>query len=70
MATAYTEPPKFTVVNLIAEGDFVTAVGNITLKDEDGQEDHYSYCDVWRFRGGKMVGLMAFVIKSGVQGGT
>jgi ketosteroid isomerase-like protein len=35
MATAYVEPPKFRVANLIAEGDFVTALGDITIKDED-----------------------------------
>jgi uncharacterized protein len=60
MAETYIEPPKFTVANLIAEGDFVTAVGDITLAA------HYSYCDVWRFRGDKMVELRAFVIKTEV----
>jgi len=60
----FIEPPKFTVTNLIAEGDFVTALGDITLKDEDGKAVHHSYCDVWRFRGGKIVELRAFVIKT------
>ena len=64
LATAYIEPPKFTVANLIAEGDFVTALGDITMKDEDGKAAHYSYCDIWRFRGGKIVELRAFVIKT------
>ena len=64
MAAAYIEPPKFTVTNLIAEGDFVTALGDITLKDEDGKAVHYSYCDVWRFRGDKIVELRAFFIKT------
>lgn len=64
MAKAYIEPPKFTVENLIAEGDFLTAVGEIILKDEDGKETDYSYCDVWRFRGGKIVELRGFVIKA------
>ena len=64
MAETYIEPPKFTVANLIAEGDFVTAIGDITLKDENGKADHYSYCDIWRFRDGKMVELRAFVIKT------
>ena len=59
MAKVYTEPPKFHVANLIAEGDFVTAIGDITLDGVD-----YSYCDVWRFRDGKMAELKAFVIKS------
>jgi ketosteroid isomerase-like protein len=64
MATAYIEPPKFMVINLIAEGDFVTALGEIRMKDEEGKEILYSYCDVWRFRGGKIVELRAFVIKT------
>ena len=67
MSTTYIEPPKFIVANLIAEGDFLTALGDITLKDEDGKAVHYSYCDVWRFRGGKIVELRAFVIKTGVK---
>lgn len=69
MATTYIEPPKFMVENLIAEGDFVTALGTITMKDEDGKEAHYSYCDVWRFRDAKIIELRAFVIKSAIQGG-
>jgi uncharacterized protein (TIGR02246 family) len=67
MAETYIEPPKFTVANLIAEGDFVTALGDITLKDAAGKAAHYSYCDVWRFRDDKMVELRAFVIKTEVK---
>lgn len=62
MAKAYLEPPKFMVEHLIAEGEFVTALGKISMKDEAGKMVHYSYCDVWRFRDGKMAGLKAFVI--------
>lgn len=64
IAETYTEPSKFTVENLIAEGDFVTLLGNIILKDEDGKDAHYAACDVWRFREGKMAELKAFVIKT------
>jgi uncharacterized protein len=64
MATAYIETPEFTVAHLIAEGDFLTAVGDITTKDGNGQSANYSYCDVWRFRDGKIVELKAFVIKT------
>ena len=67
MATEYVEPPLNIVANLIAEGDFVTAVGDLTIKGKDGKAAHYSYCDVWRFRGGKMVELRAFVIKPEVK---
>ena len=59
MAEVYKEPPKFNVANLIAEGDYVTALGEITMGSVD-----YSYCDVWRFRDGKMAELKAFVIKT------
>jgi ketosteroid isomerase-like protein len=64
MAATYAEPPRFTVANLIAEGDFVTAIGHITMQDEDGKAAPYAYCDVWRFRDGKIVELKGFVIKS------
>lgn len=58
MAEAYLEPPKFKVEYMIAEGDFVTALGTISMKNID-----YSYCDVWRFHNGKMIDLVAFVIE-------
>ncbi|NEQ23859.1 MAG: nuclear transport factor 2 family protein [Microcoleus sp. SIO2G3] len=64
MTTTYTEPPKNRVATLIAEGDFVTAIGDITVKDEDGQEIHSSYCDVWRLRDSKFAELRAFVIET------
>lgn len=63
MKAAYTEPPKFDVENLIAEGDFVTAIGKISLKNGNGKMIDYAYCDVWRFRDGKMAELKAFVIE-------
>ena len=64
MKTAYQQPPDFMVENLIEEGDFVTAVGKIRMKDEDGNTTLYSYCDVWTFRNGKMAELKAFVIET------
>jgi len=64
MAKTYLEPPKFVVENLIAENDFVTAIGKISLKDENEETANYLYCDVWRFRDGKMAELKAFVIKT------
>lgn len=64
MAAAYQEPPKFMVEDLIAEGEFVTAIGKISMKDENGKMIDYSYCDIWRFYDGKMSELRAFVIKT------
>jgi uncharacterized protein (TIGR02246 family) len=69
MAAEYQEPPKFEVHHLIAENDFVAALGEITLKDEAGKAARHAYCDVWRFRDGRMAGLQAFVIEAGPEGG-
>ncbi len=63
LAEIYLEPPRFEVAHLIAEGDWVTALGTITLKDGDGKDVDHAYCDVWRFRDGRMVQLKAFVIE-------
>lgn len=64
MAKAYEEPPRFIVENIIAEGEFVTAIGSITMKNEQGKVIDYSYCDIWRFRDGRMAELKAFVIET------
>lgn len=63
MAETYLDPPRLNVSELIAEGNFVTAVGEIQLKDKDGNWTSYWYCDIWRFEGGKMAALRGFVIK-------
>jgi ketosteroid isomerase-like protein len=72
MKEAYLEPPVFEVINLIGEGDFVTAIGTISLKDAEGNTTHSSYCDVWRFQNGKMAALCAFVVEASgeIDGGT
>jgi uncharacterized protein len=64
MASMDIEPPKFTVENIIAEGDFVTAHGDMTMKDKDGKTAPYAYCDLYRFRDGKIAELSSFVIKT------
>ena len=63
MTAEYIEPPVNNVTDLIAEGDFLTAIGEIKVKNKDGKTDVFSYCDVWRFRDGKMAELRAFVIE-------
>lgn len=63
MAEAYKEPPVFRVHQMIAEGQFLAAIGVITLKGSDGQEAEHAYCDVWRFEGGLMAELNAYVVE-------
>ncbi len=62
MKTEYVEPPKFTVTDLIAEGDLVVALGQIETRDSEGAINLSFYSDVWRFRNGKMIELRAFVV--------
>ena len=59
----YVEPPRFVTTQMIAEGDFLTALGDISLKGKDGRDVDYDYCDVWRFRAGKLAELRAFVVE-------
>jgi len=65
MRTAYLQPPTFSLHTLIAEGEHVVALGDIAGTGEDGAPVPNAYCDVWRFRDGKMTELRAFVIPVG-----
>jgi ketosteroid isomerase-like protein len=63
LATAY-EESIFEIERYIEDGENLVAMGWGKLKGEDGQIVHYSVCDVWKFRAGKMAELKAFVIKT------
>lgn len=69
MKNAYRGPPRFNVHRMISEGDFLTALGEITVKDEQGDETRFAYCDVWRIRDGKLAELHAFVVEAGLESG-
>ena len=64
MQETYKEPPSFKVDRMIAEGDSLAALGEITLMDQSGKATRNAYCDVWRFRDGKLAELRAFVVES------
>lgn len=61
------EPPKFTVDEVIAEGDSVVAYGDMTM-EEDGETVPYSYADVYRFREDQIIRLQSFVVKHKTEG--
>lgn len=63
MMENYRIPPKFNIHQMIAEGEFVVAIGDITLQDVEGQENHYSYSDVWRFEDSFLAELNAYVVE-------
>ena len=64
MAMEYVVPPQVSVENLIAEGDFLIAQGELRMTDQEGNETPYSYCDLWRFADDKIVELKAFVVET------
>ncbi len=64
LASMNTEPPKFTASKVIAEGDFVAAHGDMTMKDKDGKLIPFSYCDIYRFQNDKIVELRSFVVRT------
>lgn len=61
-------PPKFTVKNLFGEGDSAVCHGDMTMKEQDGSEGNYSYCDVYEFSGDKIAKMTSFVIKRKSEG--
>ncbi|MET0465548.1 MAG: nuclear transport factor 2 family protein [Chitinophagaceae bacterium] len=67
MAATYIEPPIVMVDQLISEGDFLTVIGEITMKNADGIPVRYWYSDTWRFENGKMAELKAFVIPESTE---
>jgi uncharacterized protein (TIGR02246 family) len=70
MASMGGEPPTITVQNVIAEGDFATSHGEMTMKDKDGKTGSYAFCDIYRFRGDKIIELKAFLLQTAPQAQT
>ncbi|PWK78230.1 ketosteroid isomerase-like protein [Mucilaginibacter oryzae] len=63
LANAYDES-TFQINRYVESGDDLVAIGSIQLKDDRGKIVNYAFCDVWKFRDGKMAELNAFVIKN------
>lgn len=56
------EAPKFTVDGIFGDADHVACHGQMTMKDQEGKEGKYSYCDVYTFKGDKVSELRSFVV--------
>ncbi|KYG64814.1 ketosteroid isomerase [Bdellovibrio bacteriovorus] len=63
MKKTYSSPPDFNAASWIIQGDVLAVEGDITIKDTNGKSVHSKYCDVWRFRGGKMAELNAYAVE-------
>lgn len=64
MAKENPDPPDFSVDSIFGEGEFVAAHGPMTMKDKDGKFGSYRYCDIYRFRDGKIVDQTSYVVKT------
>jgi uncharacterized protein (TIGR02246 family) len=62
LTETYVTPPKNDVTDMIADGDSLAVYGEITTTDAAGTVARAWYCDVWRFRDGKLAELRAFVV--------
>lgn len=63
MGSMMAEPPRVTPHQQIEEGNFVTEIGEMTLK-ENGKETPYWYSDNYRFAGDQIAELTSFVVKT------
>jgi ketosteroid isomerase-like protein len=57
------EPPKFTVDGIFGDEGHVACHGQMTMKNQEGKEGKYSYCDVYTFKGDKVTELRSFVVE-------
>jgi len=59
------QTPKITIRQVVVEGDSVVACGDMTMQEKKGGPPvPYTFCDVYRFAGDKVVELTAFVIRT------
>ena len=58
------EPPAFGVDAMAVDGDNVAAHGSMTMKDENGKEIAYRYCDFYRFKNGLVSELTSYIVKT------
>ena len=65
IASMNPQPPRFTIQQTVAEGDFVITRGDMTMQEKkNGPSIPYTFCDIYRFVGDKVAELTAFVIRT------
>jgi uncharacterized protein len=62
-------PPKINTTAIISEGDSAACYGDMTMK-EKGEDKSYSFCDIYRFSGDKIVELRSFAVPEKAAGET
>jgi uncharacterized protein len=65
MASMDLQPPQFIIHQTIAEGDSVVTRGDMVMQEKkNGPPIPYTFCDIYRFAGDKVAGLITFVIRT------
>lgn len=62
------EPPKFTVDKMVAEGNSVICLGDMTMTEPKEAAGSYSYVDAYTFDGDKITELRSYVVKHKTEG--
>ena len=57
------EPPVFSVDKMFLTSSSAVCCGDMTMKDPDGAEMSYSYCDIYEFTGDKVSEMLSYVIR-------
>ena len=61
---AGSDSPRFTVKNMIGDGEVVMSNGEMNMKGKDGETVPYAYCDIYQFQDGKIAKLLTFMNKT------
>jgi len=65
MASMDPQPPQLSIRQTVGEGDTVVVRGDMLMQNKkDGPSIPYTFCDIYRFSGDKVVELNAFVIRT------
>ena len=59
--------PVIKVDQIAADGDYVFCCGSLKMKDKEGRQAPFDYCDVYRFQGDRIAELKAFLVKTDSQ---
>ena len=60
--------PSISPTRMIVDADSVASYGTMSMKDEDGNDAGFEYCDIYEFRGGLIAKLTSFVVKAKADG--
>ena len=57
------ESPEIHNTKVISNGEEAASNGEMSMKNADGENVKYSYCDIYKFQNEKVIELKSFVVK-------